>query len=327
MRAKCALPPLGFAAHSPWEETDAEAMSERLNTFGTAHMEYRPRRAADEFRSLSAGLRVGRLVLSANSSTAVRYRATGVKDGFFIIPMMGEGETTQERRSVIWEAEQRGAYISCADAVGLSSRRSVVGVVADEPELQRLAQHMLDDDTPSFDFRISQSLPFGQGDVRFDALFRRLLAAVDSCVQEQAILDRSGLDDAFNRALVMWSQPGAFLTPKKRTISRPGLDNACEYILSNLDQKITLTNLEIISGMSPRVLQYSFRERFGCSPMQWVKLRRLEAVHDVITKAHTAESISTIASQYFSNLGEFSRRYKKHFGELPSETRSRRIGK
>ncbi|TCT01680.1 AraC family transcriptional regulator [Aquabacter spiritensis] len=324
MPNKTTLPPLAFVAPAPWEEVDAEAMSERLNTFGTARVEYRPRRTADPFRSLSAGLQVGRLRLSANSCSAVRYRVSSVAESFFIIPMDGEGETIQERRSVRWRAGEGGAFISRADAVGFSTRRSVLGVIIDEAEIAALARHMLNGDHRPPDLRVSQPLAFGRGGFRFDVLFRRLLAAIDGCVQEPTVLARSGLDDAFHRAIVMWMQPEAFLAAAERMPRRPRVDDVCDYILANLDKKLTLTMLESVGGLSPRVLQYAFREKFGCSPMQWVRDRRLEAVRTHILNESAEVSISTIASQYFSNLGEFSQKYKAHFGELPSETRRRR---
>jgi len=275
---KTILPPLPFATPALWEDIDSEAMSERLNTFGTARVEYRPRRVGDPFRSLSTGMQVGSLRLSANSCSAVRYRVSSVAESFCIIPMDGAGETIQERRSVRWRAGEGGAFISQADAVGFSTRRSVLGVVVDEAEITALSGRMLNGNHRPPDFRVSQPLGFGRGGFRFDTLFRRLLAAIDGCVPEPSVLARSGLDDAFLRVVVMWMQPEAFLDAADRIPRRPRIDDVCDYILANLDQKLTLTVLENVGGLSPRVLQYAFNERFGCSPMQWVRDRRLEAV-------------------------------------------------
>lgn len=327
VHGKIALPPLAFAAHSAWEETDAEIMSERLNRLGTARMDYRPRTAQDAFRSLSVARQIGSLLLSANSCSAVEYHASNVNTGILIIPLSGSGETVQEKRSIRWDAASGGAILSKADTVGFSTRRSLAGVSLDQAGLERLARHMLGHEGPAavLDFDASRPLPYGRGRMRFDLLFRRLLAAIDGCIMEPAILERSGLDDAFNRGIVMWLRPDAFLTPRgKPAATRPGLDDACDYILANLDKKITLTQLEAISGLSPRVLQYAFQHRFGCSPMQWVKTRRLEAIRSQILSAPPGVNISHVATQYFSNLGEFAQKYKAHFGELPSETHAAR---
>ncbi|KPF94439.1 hypothetical protein IP86_22270 [Rhodopseudomonas sp. AAP120] len=102
------------------------------------------------------------------------------------------------------------------------------------------------------------------------------------------------------------------------------IDDVCDYILANLDQKLTLSDLEPISGLSSRVLQYAFRERFGCSPMQWVNDQRLEQVRALIQGAPPGSRVSAIASAYFSNLGDFAQRYRRRFGELPSVTMERR---
>jgi len=68
-------------------------------------------------------------------------------------------------------------------------------------------------------------------------------------------------------------------------------------------------------------LQYAFFERFGCSPMHWVRDQRLNLVHHRLKNAHEGETVTSIASSCgFTNLGAFSALYQEHFKELPSAT-------
>lgn len=298
-------------------------MSERLSALGTARMNYRPRRRREAFRSLSSARMVGDLMLSANSCSEVEYTGSNINQCILIIPLVGEGVTRQDKREIGWNAATAGAIVPRMDTFGFSTRRSVAGVSLDETHLENLARHMLGYDASRsvLDFEVLRTLPYRQGSIRFDILFRRLISAIDECMSEPAILDHSGLDDAFNRLIVMWLRPEAFIASQSKAFSQhAGIDDACDYILANLDRKITLTDLEKISGLSPRVLQYKFQDRFGSSPMQWVLDRRLEAVRAQLLEAPPGTSVSTIAFQYFGNLGDFTMKYKKKFGETPSRT-------
>ncbi|MEP9375080.1 AraC family transcriptional regulator [Aquabacter sp. CN5-332] len=323
MRAKVILPPLAFAPAAAWEETNADIMSERFSAAGTARMEYRPQHPKEPFRSLSSMMKVGSLWLAANSCSAVEYRASNLNACILLLPFVGKGESWQDKRQVGWSADRIGAFLPCIDTVGYSTCRSVAGINIVEEALQPLARHMLGIETqgPVLDLATPRSLQLAVGRTRFDMILRRLFAAVEHCIPEPEILDRSGLDDAISRTIVMLLKPEAFVSqPSKRTTRRPRLDDTCDYILANLDTKITLTMLEAASGLSPRALQYAFRERFECSPMQWVSERRLDAVRSQLLSAPPGTSIHQIASRYFGHLGDFSQKYKERFGETPSET-------
>ncbi|WP_018389191.1 helix-turn-helix domain-containing protein [Ancylobacter sp. FA202] len=99
-----------------------------------------------------------------------------------------------------------------------------------------------------------------------------------------------------------------------------GLNMACDYIDANLDGRITLSDLERVSGLSARSLQYAFRATFNRSPMQWTTDRRLEKVRERILSARTGDTLTAIAGAYFTNLGDFSHSYRARYGELPSQT-------
>jgi AraC family transcriptional regulator, ethanolamine operon transcriptional activator len=95
---------------------------------------------------------------------------------------------------------------------------------------------------------------------------------------------------------------------------------------STEDDVITVGDLCRIARASERTLDYAFAERFGLSPAQYMKARRLNAARDDFCRDHEHEmKIADIANKWgFWHLGQFARDYQTWFGELPSETYERR---
>jgi AraC family transcriptional regulator, ethanolamine operon transcriptional activator len=71
-------------------------------------------------------------------------------------------------------------------------------------------------------------------------------------------------------------------------------------------------------GVSRRTLQYCFHDVIGLSPVEFLRVVRLNGVRRTL---RTAPSVTQAAAQWgFWHLGYFSRDYRKMFGELPSQT-------
>jgi len=101
-------------------------------------------------------------------------------------------------------------------------------------------------------------------------------------------------------------------------------ENRCACSQAHPGQVITLSELERISTLSRRQLQYAFLQRYGCTPMQWVHEQRLLRVHARLATATPGDTVSSVAlSCGFSSLGRFAGEYQRRFGELPSATLAR----
>ena len=99
------------------------------------------------------------------------------------------------------------------------------------------------------------------------------------------------------------------------------VDRLCRFIDANLDHPLDLGLLERTSGLSARTLQLQFRQQFGCTPLQWVRTRRLERARQRLQEGHGEDSIIEIAlSCGFNHPSMFSAYYRQRFGELPSAT-------
>ena len=96
------------------------------------------------------------------------------------------------------------------------------------------------------------------------------------------------LEDLLRRhlALLLWP---ALLNPHGSAPAAAGRDPILQALLEWMDahhhEPITLTQLARRSGDSLRNLQYRFRRQVGCTPMQWLRRRRLEAAHADLQRA------------------------------------------
>jgi AraC-like DNA-binding protein len=75
-------------------------------------------------------------------------------------------------------------------------------------------------------------------------------------------------------------------------------------------------------GVSLRTLHRSFREYFDITPMQYLKILRLDnARRDLLVGNASVDSVTEIAlNSGCAHLGRFSVEYRAHFGESPNET-------
>jgi AraC family ethanolamine operon transcriptional activator len=94
------------------------------------------------------------------------------------------------------------------------------------------------------------------------------------------------------------------------------------FLEENLDQPITLKTLCESLFASQRALFYGFEEMLGTTPMAYLKVMRLQAIHRALkATAPGARSIAEIAQEHgFYSQGHFIRAYKTLFGQTPGKT-------
>jgi AraC-like DNA-binding protein len=92
-----------------------------------------------------------------------------------------------------------------------------------------------------------------------------------------------------------------------------------EYIRAHAGESISLGDLCAIAGVNARTIQFSFHKYRGCSPMQFLRRTRLDAVRSELLSSKGQATVSSIAMKWgFLHLGRFAAEYAKRFGELPS---------
>jgi AraC family ethanolamine operon transcriptional activator len=98
---------------------------------------------------------------------------------------------------------------------------------------------------------------------------------------------------------------------------------ATGIIEQRLQRGFRLESLAEEVGVSPRTLQIGFREVFQMSPMVYLRVRRLNALRQLLRHSSPGDlSVAEAARRFgFAHLGRLSRNYELLFEELPSHTR------
>ena len=99
-----------------------------------------------------------------------------------------------------------------------------------------------------------------------------------------------------------------------------------DYVESNLKQELSGEDLAERAHMSLRSLYALFERQLGITPLQYIRQRKLERIHNCLSDSNCpVRSLTEVALDYgFVHLGRFSKSYLLQFGELPSQTLKRR---
>jgi AraC family ethanolamine operon transcriptional activator len=124
---------------------------------------------------------------------------------------------------------------------------------------------------------------------------------------------------------VLTNTPSLHL-PEKESRYRQLAKDAETYIQNYIEQPITLQKLCENLHTSQRALNYAFKAVYDLSPMEYLKVLRLNQVcHALRASDPVAKRVTEIATRFgFWHMGQFSADYKKMFGETPSKTLKRK---
>ncbi len=320
-------PPLPFGTKSSITFNDFANLSEQQTGSARLKIEYRPLTRDDPFQFAFSAAQVEDLRIIAASSTPMRFSASDSPRGILMLPMLGHCQTRRGQRSIEWGQGRAALYLPPGSAQGESGARSVIGIDIDPNRLETLARTMLGNHPEGereriLDWETFRSLKLVAGHVNFEQIFRHYAELLDILAPDLDLLVRAGISEMILRSTIMLMAPSLFMdtqTPSPSAVSSK-VKLVCDYIDSHLEQKITLTDLERVSGLSARGLQYAFRSAMNVSPIQWITERRLDAVHRRLLLATGEDTVIMIASRYFTHMGNFARLYKMRYGEMPSET-------
>ncbi len=153
------------------------------------------------------------------------------------------------------------------------------------------------------------------------------LSYVDQVLTESNDLAAGlGLDDQIYRllALSLIQATGDLERVKQRWRSanrtwNNALDELVDYIRANAHLNLTLTDLEEQSHFSGRRLQYLFKERFECTPMQFVRRERLSTAMERLQTASPHTTVTQIARECgYRFTSNFTTDFQREFGITPS---------
>ncbi|MEB3272018.1 MAG: AraC family transcriptional regulator [Synechococcus sp.] len=157
-----------------------------------------------------------------------------------------------------------------------------------------------------------------------------LLQHIDVCAGlDPRLPARLGLEDVLLRLLACWLDPEllADSSPDPRRLRERGgvsaLDELVDYIRTNLDQPLRLSDLELRSRYSRRALQYAFRETFGTTPRAWIREQRLtRALQQLQSNPREGLPVRAVALACgYRHMSQFSADFRRRFGLSPSQVR------
>ena len=110
-------------------------------------------------------------------------------------------------------------------------------------------------------------------------------------------------------------------TPKPRHLKR-----AMQYMVDHLCSPVSPEDVAHAINISPRSLYGSFQQYLDTTPMRHLKDLRLDKARERLLAADPEnDSVTAVALEFcFQHFGHFSAAYKARFGELPSDTLSKR---
>jgi len=130
--------------------------------------------------------------------------------------------------------------------------------------------------------------------------------------------------DALVSALVSLldhGQPDAAVT---RSLKRRQqvIDKVRDYVLANRDQPVSIPDLCAHTHTSRRTLQYCFEDILGVSPVNYLRILRLNgARRELLGAGNARRQIGEVASAWgYGTFSQFSCDYRKLFGEPASAT-------
>jgi AraC-like DNA-binding protein len=272
--------------------------------------------------------------IGATASTATRVKIKKVNSLMLMIPFHGNGHYEMDGEKLTWSAGKHAVLLPNQPFTGESTERSSLVLLLDEIRLEKTLEAMLGLPSGSIthlDTDRPRVIDMNYGRLSHDTIFRQQAHFLNAFTENSALLNSTGIDDGIYRSAALLlnfklfsNQVNAFDNKSPRA---DGLEQACHFIMTHLNESITLTELERISFMSKRKLQYSFLNKFNCTPMQWARMRRLENAQNFLLHAQPGTQISRVAALCgFKNTSTFSIYYKLHFGELPSATLLRSQG-
>ncbi|MEO7106882.1 MAG: AraC family transcriptional regulator [Rhodoferax sp.] len=328
------LPPLPFGERLATISANPKSYGDHVAAAAPSLQAFEPLDDKTEFRTKSSAIEINGLKLASGANTPVTVEFATAKSRNLIIPFFGTSISTVGRRSFNWDAGQNAMYLPPIERVARGSKRSYLHIDVDPVRLQRSARAMLGlgaDELVDLYLDDTRLLPLNNPGREADKSWRQICGMIDSMCETPELLGHMGVDELIYRNMVLMFRPDLFgksltLVQQKdmRVASQRALDPLCSYIQAKVDERITLTDMERISGMSSRALQYAFLQRFACTPMNWVMKQRLGKARLRLLNSQPSDNITVIALEHgFASASAFSAQYMREFGEKPSTTRSR----
>jgi AraC-like DNA-binding protein len=195
-------------------------------------------------------------------------------------------------------------------------------IIFEVDKLIQIASGMLGRECSNLDFRLDnpRELSLNYFDINFDLMFRQLYNTLDIYLDNQELLGHLRIDEQFYRTIAMLIRPDLFFENREmKTASSDVIVKIENYVESYPYEKITLSDLESITGLGARGIQKLFKKYKNMTPLAYIRKCRLHLARKLLI-ARPHDTITSIAMEVgFTSASLFSKYYKNEFGESPRE--------
>ena len=155
-------------------------------------------------------------------------------------------------------------------------------------------------------------------------LTRLLISCHEAAQLQQDLLDNLLLQQQLYRllALLVFEElrDGGDGSSGSTGIQDPRLGSLLDFISLHLDEPLCLQQLEEQSNYSRRTLHYLFHQRFGCSPMQWIRQLRMAQALQRLSHPASGDTVKSVAAECgYRSLSQFGLDFQRAHHRRPSE--------
>lgn len=297
------------------------------------------------FRCHMGGLRLGGLSLVALWGPGLRGEVEGTGEASFILPYRGSGQFRLGGRSLVNSAGRTLLYLPPGPWRTTNDAMGGITIRLDPSLLQEVGCGMAGPRVTPDHWRAIGcqprvlALPQAAGDALVERLYRLMGFIHGLLLRHGAVADTLRLDDLLLRQIVAVLAP-ALLTEPAQPEPEPSIgaiDALVDWMHAHSQEPISLSDLERRSHYSRRSLQYAFKSRFGCGPMQYLRRQRLWQARRLLLQGasgggegsgggngRTATSVEAVARRCgYLSVASFRRDFRGCFGVPPSRLLSR----
>jgi AraC-like DNA-binding protein len=272
----------------------------------------------------SAGLQIGALTVISNWGSGILGQVEGMDDAQLIVPYQGVGHFDLGG----WRLENRsGATVVYLPGGGWRVSSDVLaGVVLRLPRnaIANVRQVMAGPAAPrelSVLLESPKLVQYHQSQqaALFPCLYRALALLNSTVVASGSLPESLRLDDLLLRLVGLLLGPLPNEPPLRPCAGGGAFEVLIDWIEANCHRPLSLSDLESQSHYSRRSLQYAFRQRFGCGPMQYIRRQRLALAKQRLLNPRPGTTVTSVAQECgYLSVANFRRDYQQRFGETPS---------
>jgi AraC-like DNA-binding protein len=276
------------------------------------------------FQVMSGGMRFGAVTVISNWGSGILGRVEGMDDAQLIVPYQGVGHFDLGG----WRLENRSGatvlYLPGGD--WRVSSDVLAGVVLRLPRnaIAKVRQVMAGMAAPGELSVLLESPKLvqyhqSQQAALFPSLYRALALLNSTVVASGSLPASLRLDDLLLRLVGLLLGPLPNEPPLRPCAGGGAFEVLIDWIEANCHRPLSLSDLESQSHYSRRSLQYAFRQRFGCGPMQYIRRQRLALAKQRLLNPRPGTTVTSVAQECgYLSVASFRRDYQQRFGEPPS---------